>query len=99
MPEVMKKGPLVWILAGIMGITALSIDMSLPAMPQLQEMFGASVGTVQLTLSLFLVGFAVGQLVCGPVSDRIGRRPVLLGGLALFTLAGVACAASPTLAL
>ncbi|HEX8431938.1 MAG TPA: multidrug effflux MFS transporter [Longimicrobium sp.] len=98
-PEVMKKGPLVWILAGIMGITALSIDMSLPAMPQLQAMFGASVGTVQLTLSLFLVGFAVGQLVCGPLSDRIGRRPVLLGGLALFTLAGVACAASPTLAL
>jgi len=98
-PEVTKKGALVWILAGVMGITALSIDMSLPAMPQLQEVFGAGVGTVQLTLSLFLVGFAVGQVVSGPLSDRVGRRPVLLGGLALFTVAGLACAASPSLAL
>lgn len=84
-------------LAALTGLTALSIDMSLPAMPQLQRSFGAGVGAVQLTLSLFLVGFAAGQLVCGVVADRIGRRPVLLGGLALFALAGLACAASPSL--
>lgn len=84
-------------LAALTGLTALSIDMSLPAMPQLQRSFGAGVGSVQLTLSLFLVGFAAGQLVCGVVADRVGRRPVLLGGVALFALAGLACAASPSL--
>jgi len=93
------RGPLVAMLAGLTGITALSIDMSLPAMPQLQRVFGADVGSTQLTLSLFLVGFAVGQLVCGPLSDRVGRKPVLLWGLALFVAAGLACSASPSLAL
>ncbi len=93
------KGLLVAMLAGLTGITALSIDMSLPAMPQLQRVFGADVGSTQLTLSMFLAGFAVGQLVCGPLSDRVGRRPVLLAGLALFEAAGLACAGSPSLAL
>ena len=91
------RAPSVLILAGLSGLAALSIDMSLPAMPQMQRTFGASVGAVQLTLSLFLVGFAMGQLVCGVVADRIGRRPVLLAGLALFAVAGLACAASPSL--
>jgi DHA1 family bicyclomycin/chloramphenicol resistance-like MFS transporter len=93
------KRLLVAMLAGLTGITALSIDMSLPAMPQLQRVFGADVGSTQLTLSMFLVGFAVGQLICGPLSDRVGRRPVLLAGLALFVAAGLACAGSPSLAL
>lgn len=85
------------LLALLTGLTSLSIDMSLPAMPQLQEIFGASVSAVQLTLSVFLVGFALGQVVCGPLSDRWGRRPVLLLGLALFTLAGLVCAGSTSL--
>jgi MFS transporter, DHA1 family, multidrug resistance protein len=89
--------PSVLMLAALTGLTALSIDMSLPAMPQLQRTFGAGVGAVQLTLSLFLAGFAAGQLVCGVVADRIGRRPVLLAGLALFSGAGIACALSPSL--
>lgn len=87
------------LLAGLTGLTALSIDMSLPAMPQLQEAFGAGVSSVQLTLSIFLAGFALGQVFCGPLSDRWGRRPVLLAGLALFTLAGLACAGSGSLAM
>ena len=69
-------------------LTALSIDMSLPAMPQLQQTFHVGVSSAQLTLSVFLLGFALGQLICGPVSDRRGRRPVLLAGLGLFALAG-----------
>lgn len=85
------------LLAALTGLTALSIDMSLPAMPQLQRAFGAGVGAVQLTLSVFLAGFAVGQLVCGVVADRVGRRPVMLVGLALFAAAGLACAFSPSL--
>lgn len=85
------------LLAALTAVTALSIDMSLPAMPQLQRSFDAGVSPVQLTLSLFLAGFAVGQLICGPLSDRVGRRPVLLAGLAAFTIASLACAASVSL--
>lgn len=85
------------LLAALTALTSLSIDMSLPAMPQLQESFGASVSSAQLTLSIFLLGFALGQIVCGPASDRRGRRPVLLLGLGLFALAGLACAASVSL--
>src|SRR5215207_9839222 len=98
--NVIERRPwvLTLLLASLTGLTALSIDMSLPAMPQLQETFSAGVSAVQLTLSVFLVGFALGQIVCGPLSDRWGRRPVLLAGLALFTLAGLACAGSTSLA-
>lgn len=85
------------LLAALTGLTALSIDMSLPAMPQLQQTFGAGVSAVQLTLSIFLAGFALGQVFCGPLSDRWGRRPVLLAGLALFTVAGFVCAGSSSL--
>jgi len=85
------------LLASLTGLTSLSIDMSLPAMPQLQESFGAGVSSVQLTLSIFLAGFALGQVVCGPLSDRWGRRPVLLAGLSLFVLAGFVCAGSSSL--
>jgi DHA1 family bicyclomycin/chloramphenicol resistance-like MFS transporter len=94
-----KPWVLTLLLAALTGLTALSIDMSLPAMPQLQETFGAGVSAVQLTLSVFLAGFALGQVFCGPLSDRWGRRPVLLAGLALFTLAGLACAVSPSLSM
>src|SRR5215208_5691706 len=97
--NVIERRPwaLTLLLASLTGLTALSIDMSLPAMPQLQETFGAGVSAVQLTLSVFLAGFALGQVFCGPLSDRWGRRPVLLAGLALFTLAGLACAGSTSL--
>lgn len=92
-----RPGLLTLLLAALTGLTALSIDMSLPAMPQLQQSFDAGVSAVQLTLSIFLAGFALGQVFCGPLSDRWGRRPVLLAGLALFTVAGFACAASSSL--
>lgn len=94
-----KPWMLTFLLAALTGLTALSIDMSLPAMPQLQETFQAGVSAVQLTLSIFLTGYALGQVVCGPLSDRWGRRPVLLAGLALFTLAGLVCAGSTSLAM
>jgi DHA1 family bicyclomycin/chloramphenicol resistance-like MFS transporter len=93
-----KNPPIVTLLLGALtGLTSLSIDMSLPAMPQLQQAFSASVSSVQLTLSLFLAGFALGQIICGPLSDRYGRRPILLSGLTLFSLAGLVCAISSSL--
>lgn len=85
------------LLGALTALTSLSVDMSLPAMPQLQQAFHSGVSSVQLTLSVFLLGFALGQVVCGPVSDRRGRRPVLLAGLGLFALAGLACASSTSL--
>jgi DHA1 family bicyclomycin/chloramphenicol resistance-like MFS transporter len=87
------------LLAALTALTSLSIDMSLPAMPQLQQTFHVGVSSAQLTLSVFLLGFALGQVVCGPASDRWGRRPVLLAGLGLFALAGLACASSASLSM
>src|SRR5687767_14964993 len=71
--------------------------MSLPAQPTLMRTFGVSAETAALNLSLFMVAFAVAQVFVGYLSDAIGRRRVMLGGLAVFTLAGVACAASPSM--
>lgn len=83
---------LVVILTLLCTIGPVSIDMYLPAMPGLARDFAADTGTVQLTLSLFLIGFAFAQLVYGPLSDRFGRRPVILGGLLLFVGATILCA-------
>lgn len=90
-----------WIatLAAMTAVTALSIDMSLPAQPTLAATFDVSSPTAQLTLSVFLIGFACAQLITGYLSDAFGRRRVMLGGLALFTVSGVACAMSPTIEL
>lgn len=82
------------LLGSLTAITALSIDMSLPALPFLVRTLHIPADRAQLTLSLFLLGFALGQLVAGPASDRFGRRPVLLAGLLGFSLAGVGCALS-----
>jgi DHA1 family bicyclomycin/chloramphenicol resistance-like MFS transporter len=73
-------------------MTALSIDMSLPTLPTITAVFGTTPDRAQLTLSLFLVGFSLGQLILGPVSDRFGRRPTLLAGPVLFTLTAFSCA-------
>lgn len=82
------------LLGSLTALTALSIDMSLPALPFLTKSLQIPADRAQLTLSLFLLGFAIGQLVVGPASDRFGRRPVLLWGLLAFTLAGAGCARS-----
>jgi len=71
----------------IVGLTAagtLPMHIFVPALPAAAKDFGASPGTIQLTISLYLVGVAVGQLLYGPLSDRFGRRPVVLGGFVLF---------------
>jgi MFS transporter, DHA1 family, multidrug resistance protein len=83
------------LLTGLVAIGPLSTDMYLPALPQMTRALSADVGTVQLTLSAFLAGFAVAQLVYGPMSDRFGRRPCLLAGMALFVVASIASALAP----
>ena len=84
------------LLGALAGLPALSIDMGLPALPLVAAEFHASAAQVALTLSLFMLGFGLAQLVIGPLSDRIGRRPVLLWSLAIYALAGAASAAAPS---
>ena len=77
-------------------LNQMSLGLYLPSMPSMPEALGTTVGQVQLTLTMFVAGFAVSQLVWGPVTDRFGRRPTLLIGLAVFTAAGAACALAET---
>lgn len=85
------------LVAALTALPALSIDMGLPALPAMAAAFGVGPEAAQLSIGLFLAGFAAAQLACGPLSDRFGRRPVLLAGLGLFAAAGLGCAAAPTL--
>ncbi|WP_148254309.1 Bcr/CflA family multidrug efflux MFS transporter [Aidingimonas lacisalsi] len=71
-------------------LAPFAIDAYLPAMPALAEAVGASIHRTELSVSVFLFGFALGQLTCGPLSDRVGRKPVLLGGLTVFMIASLA---------
>lgn len=84
-------------LALLTSLGPLSTDMYLPALPAIATEFEASTSRTQATLSAFLVGFACGQFLYGPLSDRVGRKPVLVGGLSLFLLATLACALAPTI--
>lgn len=85
------------LVAALTALPALSIDMGLPALPDLARSFGVGAGAAQLSIGLFLAGFAAAQLACGPLADRFGRRPVLLLGLGLFAAAGAGCALAPSL--
>lgn len=78
-------------LATAVAIGPLSTDMYLPTFPLLADVFGASVGEVQLTLSVFTFTIAGCQLVYGPLTDRYGRKPVLISGLLVFGVASFAC--------
>ncbi|GAB2650590.1 multidrug effflux MFS transporter [Saccharopolyspora gloriosae] len=82
------------ILGGLTAFGPLSIDMYLPALPQLTTELGATESQAQLTLTAVLLGLALGQLVAGPISDSVGRRRPLLVGLAVYIVASVLCALS-----
>ncbi|MEU0797428.1 multidrug effflux MFS transporter [Amycolatopsis sp. NPDC005961] len=85
----------VLVLGGLSAFGPLSIDMYLPALPRMADDLRAADTTVQLTLSAFIAGLALGQLVLGPLSDALGRRRPLLVGLALYVVGSVLCAVSP----
>src|SRR4029079_9787924 len=73
----------------------LAIDTYLPALPTITRQFSASAAAVQLSLSVYFIGIALGQAVYGPLSDRHGRRPPLFVGLALFVVGSLGCALAP----
>ncbi|MEY8713084.1 Bcr/CflA family multidrug efflux MFS transporter [Mangrovibacter phragmitis] len=85
---------IVFILGLLAMLMPLSIDMYLPALPVITNQFGVSAGSTQMTLSTYIFGFAVGQLLYGPMADSLGRKPVILGGTLVFACAAIACALS-----
>jgi len=85
------------LLALLTAIGPTSVDMYLASLPEIGRALSGSPATVQLTLSVYLVGYTIGQIFYGPLSDRHGRRPVLLVALIVYCLASAACAAAPTI--
>ncbi|WP_235024082.1 multidrug effflux MFS transporter [Streptomyces sp. WAC05374] len=84
------------VLAALTALPSLSSDVYLPALPDVANTFTTTAVVVQLTLTSCLIGMALGQLAVGPLSDRLGRRRPLLGGMLLYTAASLACALAPT---
>jgi DHA1 family bicyclomycin/chloramphenicol resistance-like MFS transporter len=82
-------------LAVLLGLQPVTTDLYLPALPLLARDLAAPMPLVQLTMSALLLAFGLGQLLMGPLSDRLGRRPVLLGGLALYTLSSLGGTLAP----
>ncbi|PIL46076.1 Bcr/CflA family drug resistance efflux transporter [Massilia eurypsychrophila] len=87
--------PILLLIIGFLMLQPLSTDLYLASLPSLATVFAVPASTVQLTLSLFVAGFGGAQLAIGPLSDRYGRRPVLLAGLSLYVVASLLCAAAP----
>ena len=85
------------VIASIMALNPLAMDMMLPALPNIASAFDVtSANRPQMVLSIFLVGFGLGQFVMGPLSDRFGRRPILLGGMAVYCIASLLAIAAPS---
>ena len=87
------------LLGALQAFAPLSIDMYLPAMPVMETVFHTSAAAVQITMVTFLLGYAVGQSLYGPITDRFGRKPPLYASLLLFIAASAACALAPSIPL
>ena len=93
----MTPTTLLWLVTGCLMLQPLSTDLYLASLPGMASDFGVSPAAVQQTLSLFVFGFGTAQLVSGPLSDRYGRKPVMIAGLAIYLVSGLACALAPSL--
>ena len=85
----MSPGLIVLVLSLLLGLQPITTDLYLPALPTITQGFGAAMPQAQLTLTALLLAFGLSQLVWGPLSDRFGRRPILLGGTLLYVVASV----------
>ncbi|MGS1038769.1 Bcr/CflA family multidrug efflux MFS transporter [Burkholderia glumae] len=100
MSNLVRRRPdarLILLLGALAACGPIGTDMYLPSMPSVAESLGTSAAAVQWTLTSFIAGFSLGMLLYGPLSDALGRRPVLLGGIVLFTVAGVGCFVAPSI--
>lgn len=95
MGKVKPSGYIVLILACLVAFGPLSIDMYLPALPAIAENLSASSGSVKQTITIFLVGFSVGMLIYGPLSDRYGRRKLLISGIIIYLFATLGAIFAP----
>ena len=93
----MNGSGIIWILGLLTAFGPMSIDMYLPSLPRIAEDLALAPGDVQLTLSAFFLGSAVGQLFYGPFSDRFGRRPMLIGGIVIYIITSAFCALSKSI--
>jgi len=98
MPHTSPRNTELIILLGLIAaIGPLSIDTYLPSLPAIGEELSAASALVQQSVSAYFFGLAAGQILCGPLSDRFGRRPILFGGLGLYLVATLACIKAPTI--
>jgi DHA1 family bicyclomycin/chloramphenicol resistance-like MFS transporter len=88
---------LLFLLGALAALGPLSIDMYLPSLPEMAHNFGVAEALAQMTLTTFLIGFSVGMLLYGPLSDAYGRRPILLVGVTLYAIASFCCAVAPSI--
>jgi len=89
-----RRRPPLWALILVTALSSFALQILVPAMPGLVRDFATSFDMVQMSLSFYLIGMIAGQLAYGPLSDRFGRRPMLLGGMVLFLVGSVACVAA-----
>src|SRR6267154_5323254 len=85
------------LLVAMTGVAPISLYLLVPALPVLATTFGRDISIAQMTVSLYMVGIACSQIIMGPLSDRFGRRPVLLAGLGLMVAASAGCIFAETL--
>ncbi|NBA97548.1 Bcr/CflA family multidrug efflux MFS transporter [Pseudomonas sp. R5(2019)] len=91
MSSISRPERLIVLLAALVAFAPLSIDTYLPSLPMIASDLGADPASVQMTIGVFLAGLCLGMLFYGPLSDRYGRRPLLLGGMVLYLMATVGC--------
>jgi DHA1 family bicyclomycin/chloramphenicol resistance-like MFS transporter len=93
----MSVGTVTWLVALLSMLQPLGTDLYLPTLPGIAAAFDAPVAKVQWTLSIFVAAFGSWQLIAGPLADRFGRQPVILGGIVTYGLASVLCLVAPTI--
>ncbi|HEY5168762.1 MAG TPA: MFS transporter, partial [Thermoleophilia bacterium] len=91
-----RRTAIIAILGGLWTLGSFATDLFVPAMPKAAEALGASESAVALSVTTFLIGLGLGQLIAGPVSDGRGRRPTLLAGLVVFTASALVCLVAPS---
>ena len=91
-PAPVRPKPSLFLLVAMTGLGPFTMQIVIPSMPLIAAALAVPYGTLQLTLTLYLIGVALGQLLYGPLSDRYGRKPLLLAGLGLYLLGSAAAA-------